>query len=99
MTTQQAFGKMRLELAFALSDVLHHLHFFGFVAFGGGGKIFKLDGGALGEVLSDLFSTGHERYGVKRWTVNLSVNLLNKSLAQKESRFPTIFEVVPRRFV
>lgn len=74
---------MRLELAFALSDVLHHLHFFGFVAFGGGGKIFKLDGGALGEVLSDLFSTGHERYGVKRWTVNL----LNKSLAQKESRF------------
>ena len=60
MTASSLYAQRCLELAFTLGYVLHHLHFLRFIAFSRGRKTFKLDGGALGEVLSDLFSACHE---------------------------------------
>ena len=52
--------EVSLELTFAFGDMLHHFHFFSFVTFGRGCEVVELDSCALSEVLSDLFSAGHE---------------------------------------
>lgn len=41
--------------------MLKHFHFFGFITFGGLGFAHR-NGGALGQVLSDLFSASHRNY-------------------------------------